>query len=265
MFLRIAFIAIYIFVSTSASSIESVKDDISLEKMILENELLDDINSNRNEEYEDVVANITSFDLQVRFLGTSSQSARETLKKADEFLEADDFDSAEELYKQIINSYKGFQRAFMGLGHLYYLKRNYQMAVEIYTSLLKIQKKMHPLTLSAMIVAMENYDPEKALIYAEQLSNRRWRNAHIFAQHAGLIAANLNMLPKAQKFLAKSIVLNGKNPVYFYNMAVVFDKQNNKHAALYYYSEFLRKIDELSVVAYSEQVNTARQRIILLS
>lgn len=70
---------------------------------------------------------------------------------------------------------------------------------------------------------VQKQDPEEALIRLNSLAEQYPDNAAVMGQ-LGMVHANMMDTPQAFQYFEKAIALDGTNPVYPFNVAVLYDR-----------------------------------------
>ncbi len=163
------------------------------------------------------------------------------LKKAKAAFDIGSIEIAASFYKQILSKFPDNKSALIGLGNLYYVQKDYELAHTIYLSLLKKYPKDTTIILNYLTI-VSDYDPDFTLKEMLNLSNNVNKTYAPLHAHLSLLYAKLNDVNSAKNYMISALSLEPDNVFYIYNLAVMYDKLSEFKNAAFFYKKLINKI-----------------------
>ena len=155
------------------------------------------------------------------------------LTRAYEALMAGDSELAVEIYQTILATEPRNQDALFGLAATYQRAGESDKARLLYVELLKINPQ-HREGLNNFLLIVSQENPQEALYEMQKLAERNPDFSPLIAQIA-LLYEKIGEHALARKEMLRAIQLSPENLVYKYNLAVMFDRQNQSADAVALY------------------------------
>ncbi len=177
----------------------------------------------------------------------------ETLEQAWLAYDSGQYDTANKLYKKVLNIEKNNRDALLGLGAIAVIEKNNVMAKSVYLSLLESDPRD-----SIAIAALANLKNSDVATKADEnhLLNMLQKNpgdAHLsFA--LGNVYAQQNQWKLAQQAYFSAWQVDAENPDYLFNLAVSMDQIGKQKQAAVFYRDSLIKADNKQVSFSREAV-----------
>lgn len=148
---------------------------------------------------------------------------------ADRVMDAGQYSDAASLYDRQLRNNPSDPLALAGKALALQKAGRTDEAIQAYDRLLQLNPRdIDALTNSLGLTQQQ--DPQKALIRLQALTAQYPENATITGQ-LGMVQARLNDTPNALRSFQKAMALEPMNPVYPYNLAVLYDRMGNASLA----------------------------------
>ncbi|MDM8335041.1 tetratricopeptide repeat protein [Wolbachia pipientis] len=184
-------------------------------------------------DFEVVEKKSGKFNIKVAQSSSKNFNAHSILKSAKDSFESRNNKAAISLLNQVIAKFPYHKNALIGLGNIYYVNKEYEKAIEVYTRLLK-EHPSDSYILENFLTIVSQYNPDLALSEMLKLYDIRKNYAPLLA-NLGLICMKKKNYTKAKEYMITAISYDQNNIFYVYNLAVILDKLSDfKNAATFY-------------------------------
>ncbi|MBL0320003.1 MAG: tetratricopeptide repeat protein [Alphaproteobacteria bacterium] len=165
------------------------------------------------------------------------KAANKDLDLAYQAYQVGQYEAAAKLYGSAVKTSPDNEQALFGLGTVYHQMKNYRLAQEYYSKVLKINPN-HSGALNNLLAVLTEDNPSAAIAELNRLETVSPGNSAIMA-HKGVVYAKMGDNGKANEYFKRAITLEADNTDYVYNYAVFLDKSGHREEARQQYSRLL--------------------------
>lgn len=183
-------------------------------------------------------------------------------EQAMEALEAEQYEVAISLFKELHEKRPFDENALFGLAVAYQKNLQREQAKDAYEQLLKINKKSAN-AINNYLALVGEEAPLSAIEEFKQLQKANPEFAAIPAQIA-MLYLKIDKLSEAAEFMSHAVTLEPTNVQYIYNLAIIFDKKGNKKFAASLYGQVL-DLAAFNSAALPDSADRIRERMSYIS
>lgn len=174
-------------------------------------------------------------------------------------IQKQEYEIAIKYYKEILKIDPNDNLSKLSLATSYHALKQYEQAKPIYVELMSIFPENQNIV-SNLISIIINESPHEAVYLVPSIAEKYEKSAPIQAQ-TSVAFAKVKNYDEAINYMRKALFLDKNNLDYLYNLAVMYDLNQNYDKALNLYKKIVDKIDNSNIV----RKNNVLQRIRILS
>ena len=179
-----------------------------------------------------------------------TQNAHGYTSIAHQALEMGFFEAALHLFDMVLKTKPDDVNALLGKAVCYHKLRQYNDAFRFYSLVLRVSPS-NKIATSNIVSILSNIDVTSAMERITPLYKSN-PDRHDVVALMGVIYAKSGYSDEGIELLSKAVKLNPSNPTYNYNLAILYDKGQDKKQAIYYYKRTLDNKSPAFGINYSQ-------------
>lgn len=189
----------------------------------------------------------------------SARSPQAVVAAGDRLIDAQQYEAAADVYAQQLKQNPSDPRALAGKAIALQRAGNAAEAMNTYDRLLQLNPRDVE-ALTNYLGLLQSQDPQQALSRLQQLATQYPENAAVAAQ-LGSVYARMRDTPNALRYLMQAQALDSNNPVYPFNLAVLYDRLGTTSRARAEYARALQLANDYPSRSAGVSVDVIRRRL----
>ncbi len=168
-------------------------------------------------------------------------------KKALAYHQRENFPRAIQMYQEVLRKNPNHYDACFNLAAVYLTQHEFDQAYPILFRLHDSHAENPEILLNLAIAEMGRGRPQQAIIHLDAAASMKVNPEFEICYHKAIAYNRLKDFKKAEAWYIKAKKIRPAHPPLLFNMALLYDKQNQYDRALKYYEMFLKYRDKTSV------------------